>query len=243
MKKPKLRAVLKDFMNRPDPPEGTLSYREMQGFLFAVSCAPEMVMPSEWLPRIFAGEEPPFKSSKEAEAVIGGLMALYNEINHSVLEAGVRLPADCAFRDDLLANFEPGAPVADWCEGFRLGHLWLEESWDDLLPEALENEFSASLLTLTFFTSPALAEAALEEMAVPGKTLEDSARTFRSLFPDALAVYAGMGRAIYEARLQEEGQEAGLARPAAAADLPGRNDPCPCGSGRKYKKCCGRLVH
>jgi uncharacterized protein YecA (UPF0149 family) len=20
----------------------------------------------------------------------------------------------------------------------------------------------------------------------------------------------------------------------------GRNDPCPCGSGRKFKKCCGR---
>ena len=23
----------------------------------------------------------------------------------------------------------------------------------------------------------------------------------------------------------------------------GRNDPCPCGSGRKYKKCCGLKVH
>lgn len=23
---------------------------------------------------------------------------------------------------------------------------------------------------------------------------------------------------------------------------PGRNDPCPCGSGRKYEKCCGRLI-
>ena len=22
--------------------------------------------------------------------------------------------------------------------------------------------------------------------------------------------------------------------------LPGRNDPCPCGSGKKYKKCCGK---
>lgn len=22
----------------------------------------------------------------------------------------------------------------------------------------------------------------------------------------------------------------------------GRNDPCPCGSGKKYKKCCGRTV-
>jgi len=21
---------------------------------------------------------------------------------------------------------------------------------------------------------------------------------------------------------------------------PGRNDPCPCGSGRKYKHCCGK---
>jgi preprotein translocase subunit SecA len=21
----------------------------------------------------------------------------------------------------------------------------------------------------------------------------------------------------------------------------GRNEPCPCGSGKKYKKCCGRL--
>ena len=21
----------------------------------------------------------------------------------------------------------------------------------------------------------------------------------------------------------------------------GRNDPCPCGSGKKYKKCCGKL--
>jgi preprotein translocase subunit SecA len=26
----------------------------------------------------------------------------------------------------------------------------------------------------------------------------------------------------------------------AAADKVGRNDPCPCGSGKKYKKCCGR---
>ncbi|MSE17613.1 YecA family protein, partial [Pantoea agglomerans] len=24
----------------------------------------------------------------------------------------------------------------------------------------------------------------------------------------------------------------------AAEKLPGRNDPCPCGSGKKYKQCC-----
>ncbi|MFR4118040.1 MAG: SEC-C metal-binding domain-containing protein, partial [Bilophila wadsworthia] len=26
---------------------------------------------------------------------------------------------------------------------------------------------------------------------------------------------------------------------AKAENKPGRNDPCPCGSGKKYKKCCG----
>ena len=27
---------------------------------------------------------------------------------------------------------------------------------------------------------------------------------------------------------------------SAPAPTVGRNDPCPCGSGKKYKKCCGR---
>jgi hypothetical protein len=30
------------------------------------------------------------------------------------------------------------------------------------------------------------------------------------------------------------------ARPALAARPPGRNEPCSCGSGKKYKKCCGK---
>ena len=29
-------------------------------------------------------------------------------------------------------------------------------------------------------------------------------------------------------------------KPATAKKTPGRNDPCPCGSGKKYKHCCGR---
>jgi preprotein translocase subunit SecA len=30
------------------------------------------------------------------------------------------------------------------------------------------------------------------------------------------------------------------AQPAKRATKVGRNEPCPCGSGKKYKKCCGR---
>ena len=30
--------------------------------------------------------------------------------------------------------------------------------------------------------------------------------------------------------------------PRRAAVMPGRNDPCPCGSGKKYKQCCGKRL-
>jgi preprotein translocase subunit SecA len=35
-------------------------------------------------------------------------------------------------------------------------------------------------------------------------------------------------------------QEPEQQQPIVKPDEPGRNDPCPCGSGKKYKKCCGR---
>jgi uncharacterized protein len=41
------------------------------------------------------------------------------------------------------------------------------------------------------------------------------------------------------AEWQKRQEEGGRARPTAAGAT-GRNDPCPCGSGLKYKRCCGR---
>ena len=47
----------------------------------------------------------------------------------------------------------------------------------------------------------------------------------------------GGGRDV--SRLQtNRGEEGGKQEPVTVADEPGRNDPCPCGSGKKYKKCC-----
>jgi SEC-C motif-containing protein len=36
--------------------------------------------------------------------------------------------------------------------------------------------------------------------------------------------------------------ETPAARPVQRAATVGRNDPCPCGSGKKYKRCCGAGV-
>jgi preprotein translocase subunit SecA len=35
------------------------------------------------------------------------------------------------------------------------------------------------------------------------------------------------------------GEASGPKQPVLAKKTAGRNDPCPCGSGKKYKKCCG----
>lgn len=46
-------------------------------------------------------------------------------------------------------------------------------------------------------------------------------------------------RRTQAARFNEQVLSASAARPTPASKI-GRNDPCPCGSGKKYKKCCGR---
>ena len=37
-------------------------------------------------------------------------------------------------------------------------------------------------------------------------------------------------------------QQAGKRKPVVVEDKVGRNDPCPCGSGKKYKKCHGKAM-
>ncbi len=41
----------------------------------------------------------------------------------------------------------------------------------------------------------------------------------------------------------DDGQELPKGTPVRAELKVGRNDPCPCGSGKKYKKCCGKMEH
>ncbi|MBM3817636.1 MAG: hypothetical protein FJW14_01270 [Acidimicrobiia bacterium] len=57
----------------------------------------------------------------------------------------------------------------------------------------------------------------------------------RDVFPEAMAGYAHLGRSIQRSVLEEGAQ----ASQRASSTKVGRNEPCPCGSGRKYEKCCG----
>ena len=48
-------------------------------------------------------------------------------------------------------------------------------------------------------------------------------------------------RRVQVAKPLDTGGDGTLAKnPVSAKKTPGRNDPCPCGSGKKYKHCCGK---
>ncbi|MCB1749446.1 MAG: UPF0149 family protein [Gammaproteobacteria bacterium] len=232
-------AFLADFLAAPERPADTLDILQLQGLLFAVCCAPEMTETSDWIAATFADQDPGFTDPEQSRAVFEALVALYNEVNEGVVEDRPALPAGCAFRDDLMANAADDAPVARWAQGFDLGQAWLEEVWDAWLPEALVEDFDADVHVLTFFGA---AEAVREELGRMkrrrGRTVEElfaeEAAYCRDTFDTALAAHAALGRKLY---LFAQGVEA--QREPVRVTKTGRNEPCPCGSGKKYKKCCG----
>ena len=228
--------ALKAFLRGPRCPADAMSYHAMQGFLFAVTAAPDMVMPSEFFPLIWGEKEPEFKDAAEARAVIGGLMALYNEVNAGISDSGASLPRDCPLLDDPVANFEPEAPVSQWARGFITGHSWLEKCWQDPLVENSDDDILAFVVTLAFFQSRRLAEKMLNKGLLAAPTLDEIAQRIHRAFPDALSAYARAGRRLFQQRMSEAPESSAPRREPKV----GRNAPCPCGSGEKHKRCCGR---
>jgi uncharacterized protein YecA (UPF0149 family) len=56
----------------------------------------------------------------------------------------------------------------------------------------------------------------------------------------ATRVYWTDGEAALFGAQQADGQPV-VGQPRRASKV-GRNEPCPCGSGKKYKRCCGALA-
>lgn len=81
-------------------------------------------------------------------------------------------------------------------------------------------------VAFSFYSLPWLARAPLGELYLP----QD--------FIDAVREPWTMEHTI--AQLEGLRGEEGVPTPARSNEAPGRNDPCTCGSGKKYKRCCGR---
>jgi uncharacterized protein len=193
---------LEAFLSSPERPEGTMTYGELAGFLFAVACSPESVPPSEWLPLIFDEEGGGYRTLDEAQEILVLIMALYNHVNRGALERKPQLPPRCTIDPEPMANLEPDATLSLWARGFGEGHDWVVELWEEYAPDEWDEELGACLMVLTFFASRQLADAYRKETKRPGTTLKKMASEMAELISGAMVSYAHMGRSIHEVLLQ-----------------------------------------
>jgi len=205
-----------------------------------VACAPELVEPAEWLPIVIDPDNAAETSLENKKAITVGLMSLYNEIAGQVQRGDTRLPPDVTFYDDALANLESDASVSQWARGFRKGYFWMEKIWSDYTPKEIEEEFGYQLTVLCFFGSRKMADSIFDEVNNEEVTLESMAENMKRIFPDALRGVAMLGNSIQEAL---SARTKPSKKPIASSEKVGRNDPCPCESGKKFKKCCGSAQH
>jgi preprotein translocase subunit SecA len=75
---------------------------------------------------------------------------------------------------------------------------------------------------------------------IPQRTMHQSTSAFGGGAPAAEAPASGNGPAKASDIVSEAAAAVEKARPVRSGPKVGRNDPCPCKSGKKYKHCCGK---
>jgi len=231
------RQVLIEFGDR-HAEEGAMSWPETAGFLFAVQACPDLVMPSEWT-ELVQGKAV-FADLEEARAVSEARMALMNWISGCVYRDRPAIPVDCAPDPQPMRILEADNNFSRWCRGFLEGHNWLEESWDEVMNDESEagRSLGMAVVLFSFFIDRRMAEHVVEEVArespSDAREIEDFAEEFHAIIAEAALEYAAIGLSYRQA------PPGPASRQPVRSQKIGRNQPCPCGSGKKYKKCCGR---
>jgi yecA family protein len=213
---------LEAFLHSPDRADDGMSLPQARGFLFGIAAAPAVLPPSQWL-GVILGDEHAFASRDEANDVVGSLFRYYDHI----------------LTTTALDDFDPAAIGLDidddydlqqWAFGFMQASLVTQDDWEAALELADEE-------TLEYYETSMAALLVWADEEATRKALGDEAYerflpVARCSIGTALGNLSGIGHDLHNEILTR------AHKPIRRAEEPGRNDPCPCGSGRKYKKCC-----
>jgi uncharacterized protein len=205
------------------PPECML-LSDLDGFLTGVAIGPEVVMPSEWLPQVWGGGEPVFDDYVQASAILGTITGRYNAILREVAEG--------AFGPIFWGNADGVVIAADWAEGFMRAVALRVDAWEPLLRSKRHGRVLLPILALC---ADEQGDSALGlEPDAEERMMAEAAE----LIPVCVTEIAAYWRKRRPALATSSNQPVSV---SLQANQPGRNDPCPCGSGRTFKVCCGRL--
>jgi uncharacterized protein len=197
--------------------EGVLDVSELDGFLAALVSGPAVVPPSRWVPVVWGDFEPEWKNAKEFEAVFTLLIRHMNGIAATLMEQPEEF--EPLFRERVVEG-KTYTIVDEWCAGYVQGVKLTADLWG-----AGGLEMAALLMPIRAFTSETDWRAHELSSDVEIENLQNAiTRNVREIHAYWLArreAYPPSSAPVHRTELSV-----------------GRNDPCPCGSGKKLKKCC-----
>ena len=252
--KPPVTARQKKILTRylalsPDP-DDTFTYDELMGYLFGVAITPDVILPGEWMDQIFGEEKPVHDSMTQAQEMLDCLMEVYNAFSEASRTDNLHLPFNI-----LTLKPDQYDAVFAWVFGFNVALSLRPDIWEpeDLsaLPEDLTYAVMSSLMIIEGLIDPEVCTAYFE--GLPGDILREAFGDFDDEDEDIpsrhLAILlASLPMAVEKlqefARLMDIRRLEGATKKSNLIPLrsakTGRNAPCPCNSGKKYKKCCGQ---
>ncbi len=198
--------------------EDTMLLSELDGFLAGIVVCPDMIMPSEWLPCVWGEMDgPEFDSEEQAQEILGLIMWYYNDIIAQLDRSKYRPVYDLDTDDSIFWE--------TWMEGFWQA-MRLRPHARDIFAQSDDKDIQRA-----FFVLGRLAElAVLQPDEFEGMDIDEQ---LKDTAPDMIPPHVEI---LHRARLTQASKNAPL--PFAPGQKTGRNDPCPCGSGKKFKKCC-----
>ena len=197
-------------------PEGSMVLEEVDGFFAALACSPEPVPAAEYLPLV-TGTDP--GGPPPAPELLKLLERHWNAVAGQLYEGESFAP--------VLSYDEDGRASGNaWAIGFVRGMAMRPDAWNALDDD---EEFTDVLDPMMVLVE----EVEHDEDETPEPIDDDDRKLIlEDMFGAVMDVYAF----FREARERALAPAAPLRRTEAKV---GRNDPCPCGSGRKYKLCHG----
>lgn len=195
--------------------DSILSASELDGFFAAIVSAPRQVAPAVWYSAIWANQPPQWPSDKDGERFMKLAVELMSEAAYMLAEEP----------DDYEAIFLADANgkgekliVSQWCAGYLRGAQvagWIDAE----LPEAVAAAWQSIVLHGS--------EEGQETLNAMSDAEYDASVAL--VEPAAVELYAYWQEHL-DPLVPVRRDEAKV----------GRNDPCPCGSGKKHKQCCMR---
>lgn len=209
------RSRLMELLDAKSEAHNTMRCDEVQGFMMALLSGPDALNPTNWLPEIL-GEESLF-DAKERTEIERLVMAMAADMRMKLNE---KILPDLWFYED-----EAGNPdFYTWCNAYLYALDIVPTDWF----EAVDQEEFEDL----FY--PIMALGGIYDDEENGEVIlhlnEKELIQLESDLPHVLLDIYWYWQAIINKpqTVRREGEKVG------------RNDPCPCGSGKKYKACCSK---